>query len=114
MATVTYAVAGMTCGACVRHVEQALGGVPGIQSARVDPGSAAATVEHDGTPSFAQLREAVERAGYSLQSAGSRRDAASRGLVRTPLLVGFLAGLGLLAVYAGLLSLVQGRDHALQ
>ena len=84
MATVTCTVAGMTCGACVRHVQQALGGVPGVQSVRVDLRSGVATVEHDGRASFAQLRAAVERAGFSLQPAASRHGALVPSFVRHP------------------------------
>lgn len=58
------AVRGMTCGACVRHVEQALRTVSGVIAVRVHLERGEARVSHvPGTPAWA-LIEAVERAGY--------------------------------------------------
>ncbi len=61
-----FPVGGMTCAACVNRVEEALSGVPGVISANVNLGSEKATVEYTGEVSFADLRKAVEDAGYTL------------------------------------------------
>jgi len=53
----------MTCNHCVRHVSDALRGVPGV--AKVDVALPdAAEVVHDDSASLAQLIEAVRSAGY--------------------------------------------------
>ena len=66
-------IGGMTCAACVYHVEHALAGVPGVTRAVVSLGVERATVEY--APSIAgpvDLRRAVEHAGYTVESAGDR------------------------------------------
>ena len=66
-------IGGMTCAACVYHVERALNGVPGVASASVNLGVEKATVQY--SPRLAglsELRRAVEEAGYSVESAGDR------------------------------------------
>ena len=66
-------IGGMTCVACVYHVERALNGVPGVASARVNLGVEKATVEY--APTIAgldELRRAVEGAGYTVESAADR------------------------------------------
>jgi len=61
-----FPVSGMTCAACVAHVEKALQQVDGVISANVNLASEKATVEYlDGTP-FSELRRAVQDAGYKL------------------------------------------------
>ena len=60
----TYIVSGMTCAACVRHVEKALASTPGISSASVNLATSRVTVE--GTASFEELALRVEDAGYRL------------------------------------------------
>ena len=60
------AITGMTCASCVRSVETALAGVPGVESAEVNLANERATVRLD--PAQAELGalvKAVERAGYS-------------------------------------------------
>ncbi len=67
-------IGGMTCAACVYHVERALNGVPGVASARVNLGVEKATVEY--APELAgleALRRAVEEAGYTVESAADQR-----------------------------------------
>ena len=66
-------IGGMTCAACVYHVERALNGVPGVASASVNLGVEKATVQY--SPRLAglnELRQAVEEAGYSVESAVDR------------------------------------------
>ncbi|MDD5288216.1 MAG: heavy metal translocating P-type ATPase [Dehalococcoidales bacterium] len=61
-----YPVGGMTCATCVTHVEEALNGVPGVVSVNVNLASEKATVEYlEGTES-ADLKKAVDDAGYTL------------------------------------------------
>ena len=57
-------VEGMTCASCVRHVEKALSGTPGVRAAAVNLATATATVEGDA--SFESLAAQVEDAGYGL------------------------------------------------
>ena len=67
-------IGGMTCAACVYHVERALNGVPGVASARVNLGVEKATVEY--APELAgleALRRAVEEAGYTVESAADQK-----------------------------------------
>ncbi len=66
MTSQTYAVKGMTCGGCVRHVEKALRNTPGVTAVTVDLASATATV--DGTATFEALAAQVSEAGYDLAS----------------------------------------------
>lgn len=55
-------IEGMTCGHCVRAVEQALSAVPGVRKADVGIGSA--KVEADDGVSREQLVSAVEEEEY--------------------------------------------------
>ena len=62
-------IEGMNCGHCVRAVNQALEGVPGVQVERVEIGSA--TVAYDpGAARVEQITEAVQAAGYDVQDSG--------------------------------------------
>ena len=66
-------IGGMTCAACVHHVERALSGVPGVSRAAVNLGVERATVEYvPGLAGLDDLRRAVEDAGYFVESAGDR------------------------------------------
>ena len=100
----TYLVSGMTCAACVRHVEQALASVPGISAVRVNLATSRVTVE--GTASFEEMALQVEDAGYGLdridpETPGNEdlRPAQRRmifALVLTaPMLAAMIPGLGL-------------------
>lgn len=75
----TLNIGGMTCAACVYHVERALNGVPGVTKANVNLGVERASVEF--TPSIAtieDLRRAVEEAGYRVETAGDRQEELDR------------------------------------
>jgi len=61
-----YPVGGMTCAACVGHVEDALKDVPGVISVGVNLASEKATVEYLESVTYNDLRKAVEDAGYEL------------------------------------------------
>ena len=64
-------VEGMTCQHCVRAVFTALGAVAGIHRADVSIG--AIEVEHDGSVTVEQLRDAVAVAGYAVGVAETGR-----------------------------------------
>ena len=61
-------ITGMTCASCVARVEAALSEVPGVISASVNLASEKATVEYTEETNMADLRRAVENAGYELGS----------------------------------------------
>ena len=66
-------IGGMTCAACVYHVERALSGVPGVVNATVNLGVERATVEYSpGLAGLEELRRAVEDAGYTVEPVGDR------------------------------------------
>ena len=76
--TAVLAVSGMTCAACVRHVERALAEVPGVATARVNFATREAHVRYETTAgTLDRLVEAVRAAGYDAQpqSAESAGDA---------------------------------------
>ena len=60
-------VEGMTCAACVGHVEGALKGVPGVVDASVNLGTEKASVEFDSIEvTVQQIQDAVSGAGYKI------------------------------------------------
>ena len=60
----TFPVEGMTCAACVYHVESALKGVPGVRGVAVSLGTERASVDFvPGLASFDDMQRAVEQAG---------------------------------------------------
>ena len=74
--TITLNVQGMTCAACVVHVEAALKGVNGVVEASVNLATDQARVEYlDGLTGFENLCEAVADAGYSVEGIASEMDA---------------------------------------
>ena len=60
----TASISGMTCAHCVRAVFTSLAGVPGIERADVSIGQA--VIEHDGSVTPEQIRDAVAVAGYTV------------------------------------------------
>tara|TARA_B100000029_G_scaffold204837_1_gene202822 strand:- start:11158 stop:13674 length:2517 start_codon:yes stop_codon:yes gene_type:complete len=61
-------IGGMTCAACVGHVENALLGVPGVATANVNLGVERASVEFlPGMAELSDLQTAVEEAGYRVE-----------------------------------------------
>ena len=59
-------IAGMTCDNCVRKVEKALRGKPGVKEVKVDRGAAKATVTFDTTRTdMPSLHDALLRSGYT-------------------------------------------------
>jgi copper chaperone CopZ len=68
---VTLSITGMTCANCVAHVERGLRSVPGVLNVSVDLASGSATVETvPGRVTMADLKRAVEDAGYEVTGAG--------------------------------------------
>jgi len=57
-------IGGMSCQHCVRAIFTALAGVEGVT--RADVGIGFADVEHDGSVTVEQLREAIDVAGYQV------------------------------------------------
>jgi Cu+-exporting ATPase len=99
----TYRVSGMTCAACVRHVEKALASTPGVSSVAVN--LATSTVTLEGTASFEEMAFQVEDAGYGLGQIESDRPEgedlrpAQRRMVfalvlTTPMLLAMIPGVG--------------------
>lgn len=65
--TVTLTVRGMHCQSCVKRVERALAGVPGVTSARVDLLEERATVDYTaGSTSEAALKQVVTGLGFRI------------------------------------------------
>ena len=68
MAEKVYTVRGMTCGHCVSSVSGEVGKVTGVESVDVDLASGQVTV-HGEAYTDAQIRDAVDEAGYELVEA---------------------------------------------
>jgi copper chaperone CopZ len=58
-------VTGMTCNGCVKHVTEALRGVPGVTAVEVDLAGARAKVVHGETVTTQNLLAAIDEAGYA-------------------------------------------------
>ena len=68
-------ITGMTCAACVRSVENAVAGVPGVAHVDVSLATEAARVQYaPGALERDAIREAVVAAGYDVDSAAERED----------------------------------------
>lgn len=61
----TLRITGMTCNGCVRHVDKALRGVPGVTAVEVSLPEQRAKIVHEDTAAVEALVAAVETAGYS-------------------------------------------------
>jgi copper chaperone len=62
----TIHVVGMTCEHCVVAVEEALGKVEGVTDVQVDLDSGTATFSEEMPVNMADIRKAVEEAGYKV------------------------------------------------
>jgi copper chaperone CopZ len=60
MATLDFVIENMYCSSCVRHVMQAINGIPGTHADEVRVGAARVTTEADP----AQIEETLRNAGY--------------------------------------------------
>ena len=73
-------IGGMTCAACVSHVEGALTGVEGVAAASVNLATERASVEYvPGMADVSDLRHAVEDSGYSITEVDEGEDALAHG-----------------------------------
>lgn len=66
MSTSTYTVVGMTCAHCVASISEEIGEISGVRDVAVDLPSGAVTVTSDNPVDDADVRAAVEEAGYHL------------------------------------------------
>lgn len=66
MTTATYTVKGMTCGHCVSSVKEEVGEVPGVTGVEVELATGLLTVESEVPIGTAQIRAAVQEAGYEV------------------------------------------------
>jgi len=109
---VTLGIDGMTCAACVSHVEHALTGVHGVESASVNLATERATVEYvQGVTGIADLRHAVEDSGYSATAIGDGEfdeDSTPRRLAA--LRIKFAFSLGVAVVIMALMALPGAHD----
>ncbi|MBI2865265.1 MAG: heavy-metal-associated domain-containing protein [Chloroflexi bacterium] len=115
-------VNGMTCGACVMHVELALRGVTGVVEADVSLARGKAKVRYDpSATTFATLRDAVEAVGYDLREDGaSDQNNSTRasvhafpvGAIVRPAVIGFLAAALLASLYVMIVGITQDFAHA--
>ena len=64
----TYTVTGMTCAHCVRSVTEEITEIDGVTDVAVDLPTGAVTVTSNQLLDQAQVRAAVEEAGYQLAS----------------------------------------------
>jgi copper chaperone len=66
MSTSTYTVSGMTCGHCIASVTEEIGEIDGVREVAADLASGQVVVTSDGPVDPADIRAAVEEAGYKL------------------------------------------------
>ena len=64
MEIVNLTVSGMTCGACVKHVEKAINSIAGVEKVEVDLASGSVKVEGDISQQVNQIIAALEEDGY--------------------------------------------------
>jgi copper chaperone CopZ len=70
----TYAVTGMTCGHCVTAVTEEITQLPGVRDVSVElvsGGTSTVRVVSDAALDVAQVRDAVDEAGYELVAEAS-------------------------------------------
>jgi len=66
LTTSTYSISGMTCGHCVSAVTAELWRLPGVGAVEVDLAAGTATVTSEQPLDEAEVRAAVDEAGYEL------------------------------------------------
>ena len=59
-------IEGMSCNHCVKHVTEALNEIPGVTAVQVSLEEKNAAVEHAPEVTLAQMKAAVEEAGYEV------------------------------------------------
>jgi copper chaperone CopZ len=70
MTETTYPVSGMVCGHCAGFVTEEINRIAGVTAVAVDVESGAVTVTSDRDLDLADVRAAVEEAGYELTAHG--------------------------------------------
>ncbi|KMO67167.1 copper chaperone CopZ [Mycobacterium sp. BK558] len=68
MTTTTISVEGMTCGGCANSVRAELSHIPGVHDVDIDLSHGTVTIASDAPIVAADLRSAIEEAGYQLAS----------------------------------------------
>ena len=122
LATITLNVGGMTCAACVIHVEHALRDVEGVLSVNVNLASEQAKVEYlPGLAALPDMRHAVSDSGYSVEGvAGDESSHDAERLARTREIAGLrrrtlvASGLGLLIFFGSFRELFPWVPSFLQ
>jgi len=67
MATIKLGVDGMTCGGCVKGVQNALNSYDGVSNATADLDDKSVSIDYDDTQmTVDQLHNAIEDAGFSV------------------------------------------------
>lgn len=64
METINLSVIGMTCGACVKHVEKAISSIAGVRKVEVNLNAGTAKVEGDFAEGASPILAALEGDGY--------------------------------------------------
>lgn len=64
---ITIAIDGMDCAECTQHVKRALEGVSGVKHAKVLLGAEKAIIDLASTVQYADLKRAIEQAGYRVR-----------------------------------------------
>ncbi|MFG2496925.1 heavy-metal-associated domain-containing protein [Streptomyces sp. NPDC048441] len=75
----TYTVNGMACGHCAGFITEEIERVPGVTAVAVDVDNGTVAVTSDGDLHVADVRTAVEEAGYELVAADQQSRTSSRG-----------------------------------
>ena len=84
LATLHLNIAGMTCAACVTHVENALTEIPGVISASVNLATERAMVKYIGSLTLQDFRMSIEDAGYGFDGVADTDDSSEQDrLART-------------------------------
>ncbi|GAA0398624.1 heavy metal transport/detoxification protein [Acrocarpospora corrugata] len=68
MTSASYVVAGMVCANCVTWITEELAQLPGVTAVSIDLPTDTVTVTSDHLLDIADIRRAVEEAGYTLVS----------------------------------------------
>ncbi len=114
-------VAGMTCASCVRHVEKALAGVPGVVGASVNLATERAQVRAPASLDTGLLTQAVDKAGYEARlvsnpQQSSRQEAerreADRVALKRDLLLAIVLALPVFILEMGS-HLIPGFHHVI-
>ena len=59
-------VEGMGCENCVRHITEALEGLPGVKGVKIDLASGQVSFENPESVGMDKIRAAIEEAGYEM------------------------------------------------